>query len=151
MIPLAAILWSPIWLLEDLGITSYVDAEKTTARQTPDTEGIGRYYRSLLNGFVGISTIIFMATFILGTLQSTLTSEIRFQQIIVLGTYLLIPIYVILAFVPLLLVHEWAISKIKDPFIQFLQRRGLIKPSQDQYPTNAHSKENSEKIISQTS
>ncbi|MHA1713150.1 MAG: hypothetical protein ACTSW4_03785, partial [Candidatus Ranarchaeia archaeon] len=136
LVPVAALLWAPIWLLEDAGIVTYLKPE-TRQRRTPDVEGVGRYYSSYLNGFVGVTTIINLGLFLFANITTqlelilTLNSPNIRAQLLTLGMYLVIPFYVILAFSPLLLLHEYLLGKTTNRLINFLEKHGFIKKADD--------------------
>ncbi|MFX0107261.1 MAG: hypothetical protein ACFE7R_03180 [Candidatus Hodarchaeota archaeon] len=59
------ILFSPAWLLEDVGVV--YERDITGTRLTPDVQGVGHYYLAMLKGFAGLSTFV---TYILVSVQT---------------------------------------------------------------------------------
>ena len=61
------IIFIPIWLLEDSGIVGYKHSKEK--RHPPKIEGISSLYSSILEGYAGISTILILISYIIGTLE----------------------------------------------------------------------------------
>jgi hypothetical protein len=131
MVPVAAFMWSPIWVLEDSGVVAFLKPEQRDKRQTPDTEGVGRYYRIYLNGFVGISTIIGLGNFFYRSVILQLNLIAQTEALIGLLVLLLIPFYAILAFSPLLLVHEGIHKTHREKLTKSLVKQKIISPLED--------------------
>lgn len=51
IMPIALALFIPTWVLNDAGIVTHLKEGKMDARQCPDTEGVGRWYSSMLGGY----------------------------------------------------------------------------------------------------
>jgi MFS family permease len=136
MVPIAALLWGPIWVLEDSGITAFLKPEQRERRQTPDTEGVGRYYRIYLNGFVGVSTFIGLGTYLYNSILIQLNVATRFQAILGLVVMLLIPFYAILAFSPLLLVHERFFKNHRQKLTESLVKQKVVPPLEEEPTTS---------------
>jgi hypothetical protein len=126
MVPVAAFMWSPIWVLEDSGVVAFLKPEQRNKRQTPDTEGVGRYYRIYLNGFVGISTIIGLGNFFYRSVILQLDAIARNEALFGLLVLLLIPLYAILSFSPLLLVHERFFRHHREKLTESLVKQKVV-------------------------
>ena len=134
LVPVAALLWSPVWFLEDSGVVTSLKTAELEKRKTPDTEGLGRYYNSYLNGFVGLTTILvvgrtFLSLILLNLsviIDASTRADLARQAMITMGFNLLIPVYVVLAFAPFLLVHEYLLPALSSRLIGFLKGRKLI-------------------------
>jgi hypothetical protein len=51
IMPIALALFIPTWILNDSGIVTYLKEGQMDVRQCPDTEGVGRWYSSMLSGY----------------------------------------------------------------------------------------------------
>ncbi|MFW9798094.1 MAG: hypothetical protein ACFFE2_13730 [Candidatus Thorarchaeota archaeon] len=51
IMPIALALFIPTWILNDAGIVTYLKEGQMNVRQCPDTEGVGRWYSSMLSGY----------------------------------------------------------------------------------------------------
>jgi hypothetical protein len=51
IMPIALALFMPTWLLNDAGIVNHLRKGQLDVRQCPDTEGVGRWYSSMLGGY----------------------------------------------------------------------------------------------------
>jgi hypothetical protein len=51
IMPIALALFIPTWILNDAGIVTYLKEGQLDVRQCPDTEGVGRWYSSMLGGY----------------------------------------------------------------------------------------------------
>jgi hypothetical protein len=51
IMPIALALFIPTWILNDAGIVTYLKEGQLNVRQCPDTEGVGRWYSSMLGGY----------------------------------------------------------------------------------------------------
>jgi hypothetical protein len=51
MMPIALALFIPTWILNDAGIVSHLKKGQLEVRQCPDTEGVGKWFSSMLGGY----------------------------------------------------------------------------------------------------
>ncbi|MGD9394892.1 MAG: hypothetical protein PVJ05_00505 [Candidatus Thorarchaeota archaeon] len=51
IMPIALAFFMPTWVLNDAGIVTYLKEGQLDVRQCPDTEGVGRWYSSMLGGY----------------------------------------------------------------------------------------------------
>ena len=51
IMPIALAFFVPTWILNDAGIVTHLKEGQLNARQCPDTEGVGRWYSSMLGGY----------------------------------------------------------------------------------------------------
>ena len=51
IMPFALALFMPTWILNDAGIVNHLRKGQLDVRQCPDTEGVGRWYSSMLGGY----------------------------------------------------------------------------------------------------
>jgi hypothetical protein len=51
IMPIALALFMPTWILNDAGIVNHLRRGQLDVRQCPHTEGVGRYYSSMLGGY----------------------------------------------------------------------------------------------------
>jgi hypothetical protein len=51
MMPIALALFMPTWILNDAGIVTHLKQGQLEVRQCPDTEGVGKWFSSMLGGY----------------------------------------------------------------------------------------------------
>jgi hypothetical protein len=51
MMPIALALFMPTWILNDAGIVTHLKKGQMEVRQCPDTEGVGKWFSSMLGGY----------------------------------------------------------------------------------------------------
>jgi len=51
MMPIALALFMPTWILNDAGIVTHLKKGQLEVRQCPDTEGVGKWFSSMLGGY----------------------------------------------------------------------------------------------------
>lgn len=61
-----ALLFTPMWLMQDKGL---VCERKATSRTTADIDGVGNWYLKMMKGFAGISTVVAYAFTIIQTIE----------------------------------------------------------------------------------
>ncbi|MBN2229713.1 MAG: hypothetical protein JW779_08960 [Candidatus Thorarchaeota archaeon] len=72
IMPIALALFMPTWILNDAGIVTHLRQSQLDVRQCPDTEGVGRWYSSMLGGYsilafpIAMFSQHFLQPFILG-------------------------------------------------------------------------------------
>jgi len=117
-IPIAALIITPIWILDSSGLMCSLNQEKYKSRVTPDIEGVGRFYSTVFKGYVGISTIV---TYIL--IIYTLANKG-----VTLDNYFIIfidPFVLILFFVFLSLLLEAGMNNINKRLIVRFEKMGI--------------------------
>ena len=85
IMPIALAFFMPTWVLNDAGIVTYLKEGQLDVRQCPDTEGIGRWYSSMLGGYSLFAFPIAMAS-------------AHFIQPFIIGDVPLIPEFLIISF-----------------------------------------------------
>ncbi|MHA2026122.1 MAG: hypothetical protein ACW98U_09495 [Candidatus Thorarchaeota archaeon] len=124
IMPIALALFMPTWILNDAGIVTHLKEGQLNVRQCPDTEGVGRWYSSMLGGYSILSFPIAMASahfiipYVLGDVVPTINNLI-ISSLWTIGIPLLIMAFII----PVVLLNEAAQRRA----VGFIQRfaRGL--------------------------
>jgi hypothetical protein len=124
IMPIALALFMPTWILNDAGIVTHLKEGQLNVRQCPDTEGVGRWYSSMLGGYSILSFPIAMASahfiipYVIIGIEPTINSLIV-SSVWTLGVPLLMMAFII----PVVLLNEAAQSRA----VGFIQRfaRGL--------------------------
>lgn len=68
--PIAILLILPLWMLESSGLICKKRIEEYNRPVSPDIEGVGLFYKQMIKGYVGISTIISYTTIIITIYQT---------------------------------------------------------------------------------
>lgn len=123
IMPIALALFMPTWILNDAGIVTHLKEGQLNVRQCPDTEGVGRWYSSMLGGYSMLSFPIAMASahfiipYVINGIQPTINSLI-ISSVWTLGVPLLMMAFII----PVVLLNE-AAQRRAVGFIQRFARR----------------------------
>lgn len=124
IMPIALALFIPTWILNDAGIVTYLKEGQLNVRQCPDTEGVGRWYSSMLGGYSLFAFPIAMvsAHFVRPFIIEGITPEPQLLLISSLWT-IGIPLLVMAFIMPVVFMNEAAQRRS----VGFIQRfaRGL--------------------------
>lgn len=124
IMPIALALFAPTWILNDAGIVTYFKEGQLNVRQCPDTEGVGRWYSSMLGGYslfafpIAMISAHFITPFIINTVEPTI------DRLIVSTLWTIgIPLLIMAFIIPAVLLNEAAQRRS----VGFIQRfaRGL--------------------------
>lgn len=125
IMPIALALFMPTWILNDAGIVNHLRQGQLEVRQCPHTEGVGRWYSSMLGGYSILAFPIamfkehFYQTFIVDGLAPTL-EPILISLLWTIG----IPLLIMAFIVPAIILNEFAGGKA-GRFVQgYLKRVG---------------------------
>ncbi len=124
IMPIAVALFAPTWILNDAGIVTHLKEGQLNVRQCPDTEGVGRWYSSMLGGYslfsfpIAMASAHFVTPFIINGVEPTL-ERILFSSLWTIG----IPLLVMAFIIPVVFLNEGAQRRS----VGFIQRfaRGL--------------------------
>jgi hypothetical protein len=97
--PVASLIIIPLWMLDSSGLMCAKKIEEYNRPVAPDIESVGRFYKKLLKGFVGISTVISYSLI----LYQYFTTTSDFSTIFIV---FIDPIVIIFTFVPISLFVE---------------------------------------------
>lgn len=132
IMPIALALFIPTWVLNDAGIVTYLKEGQLNVRQCPDTEGVGRWYSSMLGGYslfafpIAMVSAHFVKPFIIEGVTPTVDLLI-ISSLWTIGIPLLIMAFII----PVVLLNE-AAQKRSVGFIQRFARglaaKEVLKP-----------------------
>ncbi len=148
IMPIALALFMPTWVLNDAGIVTHLKEGQLDVRQCPDTEGVGRWYGSMLGGYsiltfpIAMVSAHFITPFIIGTTEPTLTN-LFISSLWTIG----IPLLVMAFIIPVVLLNE-AFQRRSVGFIQrfarglaakeverpVISRKGVKKKAQEETP-----------------
>ncbi len=119
LMPLALALYIPTWLLDDAGIVSHLERGLLNMRVCPHTEGVGRWYSSMLGGF---SIVAFPFSMFVAHFYTPFVVEhqpLTLQNIFVSSLWTLgIPVMMMAFIVPVVMLHE----KVQHKMVSRLQR-----------------------------
>jgi hypothetical protein len=124
IMPIAIALFAPTWILNDAGIVTHLKEGQLNVRQCPDTEGVGRWYSSMLGGYslfafpIAMVSAHFITPFIINAVDPTI------DRLIVSSLWTIgIPLLVMAFIIPVVFLNEAAQRRS----VGFIQRfaRGL--------------------------
>jgi len=148
IMPIALALFMPTWILNDAGIVTHLKEGQLDVRQCPDTEGVGRWYSSMLGGYslfsfpIAMASAHFITPFIINGVEPTV-QRLLFSSLWTIG----IPLLVMAFIVPVVFLND-AAQKRSVGFIQrfarglaakeverpVIARKGRKKKVQDETP-----------------
>ena len=148
IMPIALALFMPTWVLNDAGIVTHLKEGQLNVRQCPDTEGVGRWYASMLGGYsiltfpIAMVSAHFITPFIINGHEPNLTN-LFISSLWTIG----IPLLVMAFIVPVVFLNE-ALQKRSVGFIQrfarglaakeverpVISRKGVKKKTQEETP-----------------
>lgn len=125
IMPIALALFMPTWILNDAGIVNHLRKGQLDVRQCPHTEGVGRWYSSMLGGYsilafpIAMFSIHFLQPFLL-TSQLPHLDEVIISLVWIIG----IPLLIMAFIVPVILLNEFAGRKAGGFVKGFVKRIG---------------------------
>lgn len=148
IMPIALALFMPTWILNDAGIVTHLKEGQLDVRQCPDTEGVGRWYGSMLGGYsiltfpIAMISAHFITPFIINTVEINLTN-LFISSLWTIG----IPMLLMAFIVPVVFLNE-AAQRRSVGFIQrfarglaakeverpVISRKGVKKKDQEETP-----------------
>ncbi len=125
IMPIALALFMPTWILNDAGIVNHLRKGQLDVRQCPHTEGVGRFYSSMLGGYsilafpIAMFSEHFWQPYVTGTETPELI-PILISLIWIIG----IPLMIMAFIVPVIMLNELAGKRTGGIVQGFLQRMG---------------------------
>lgn len=121
---LATILFSTTWFLSDSGIIYSNKNKLDKTINPPEVRSIGRWYGQFLKGYAGVSVIFSYFEFITIFLVETASFTSLFS--ILLAIFIPFPFFMILPFIPTLIVSD-LIKKHRNQYIRrFASKLGIV-------------------------
>lgn len=115
-IPIASILILPLWVLESSGLMCSKRIESYNRPVTPDIESVAQFYKKLLKGYIGISTIISYSLI----LYDILLANEPFSSVLIV---FIDPIVIIFLFSFVSLLFEIRAPKLKKRLFLYLEKK----------------------------
>jgi len=125
VMPIALALFMPTWILNDSGIVNHLRKGQLDVRQCPHTEGVGRFYSSMLGGYsilafpIAMFKLHFFEPFIIEHQTIDLWSLFT-TSVWTIG----IPLLVMAFIVPVIILNEYAGGKADRVVQGYLKRVG---------------------------
>ncbi|MGY5880982.1 MAG: hypothetical protein RTV31_12070 [Candidatus Thorarchaeota archaeon] len=125
IMPIALALFMPTWILNDSGIVNHLREGQMEVRQCPHTEGVGRWYSSMLGGYsilafpIAMFSIHFLQPFLV-TLLLPEVEVIIISLIWIVG----IPMLIMAFIVPVIILNEVVGGKAGNFVKGFVKRIG---------------------------
>ena len=122
-LPLTYLLFSPLWLLEDAGVTYFYKINKE--RKAINIQGVSRYYTGALKGFISITVIFSFLSLLYNAIQVAIASSDRAAFMILLST-VAVPLLLITFLIPGTLYHENRVAKQVPALLKKLREGKMI-------------------------
>ena len=125
IMPIALALFMPTWILNDAGIVNHLRKGQLDVRQCPHTEGVGRWYSSMLGGYSILAFPIamfrehFFQPFVIDGLPPDI-GPIFISLVWTIG----IPLLIMAFIVPVIIMNEFAGGKAGGFVKGFVRRMG---------------------------
>ncbi len=134
-VPIALILFMPTWILNDAGVVTHLKSDHLELRQTPDTQGVGRWIANMLGGYalLAFPITMFLSQFynplILPILQGTIppdqiTDLVIYQGSLGLLWTLGLPFFVMAYILPVIMFNEALQTRSTVRILRLAQRLG---------------------------
>ncbi len=130
-LPVALLLFMPTWVLNDAGIITHLKSDRLKIRQTPDTQGVGRWIANMLGGYSLVAFPItmfmnhfygpFILPFLLG---STLPENIAIQVVVSILWTVGLPFFVMAFIMPIILLNEAMQNRVRTKIGKFAKKLG---------------------------
>jgi hypothetical protein len=141
--PISLLLFMPTWVLNDAGVVTHLKSDNLELRQTPDTQGVGRWIANMLGGYALLAYPItmfvnqFYNPLILPILQGSIAPEALTALVIYQGTLGLLwtiglPFFVMAYILPVVMFNEAMQTRSTVRILRLAQRLGakIIKKEQ---------------------
>ncbi len=121
-LPVTYLLFSPLWLLEDAGVTFFYKLKKE--RKAINIQCVSRYYSDSLKGYISVTVLISLAGYIYKAIQvaEALSDNAAFM---ILFSTIAVPLLLITFLIPASLYHEHNLAK-QVPAFQNKLRKGKM-------------------------
>ncbi len=128
-LPLSYLLFSPLWLLEDAGVTFFYKLNKE--RKAINIQCVSRYYSDSLKGYISISILFTLGVYIYLAVQEALVSSDQTAFMILFST-IAVPLLLITFLIPATLFHEKNLSKQVPAFVKKLKEKRMPEYSRSE-------------------
>ncbi len=108
MLPLTYLLFSPLWLLEDAGVTFFYKLKQE--RKAINIQCVSRYYSDSLKGYISVTILISFVAYIYKAVQLALDTSDNAAFMILFST-IAVPLLLITFLIPGSLYHEHNLAK----------------------------------------
>src|SRR5271157_1440883 len=131
-LPLTYLICSPLWLLEDAGVTFFQRQQQE--RQSINIQGVARYFNNSLKGYVSLTTLIAFGTYIYEAIQEAMSLSRNYYAFLFVLSAISVPFLMIAMLIPASLLHEWRFPKQVPTFLEHLREKGMSDFSEDELP-----------------
>ncbi len=118
LLPLTYLLFSPLWLLEDAGVTFFYKLNKE--RKAVNIQCVSRYFTDSLKGYISITILFSFGSYIYLAIRQALDSSDMAAFIILFST-IAVPLLLITFLIPASLYHENHFAKQVPSFLKKLR------------------------------
>jgi len=123
--PFVLFVFVPLWIMEDSGLMAYKSF--SDQRRTPDIEGVHTTYSHLLEAYSGVSTILVLATYIIGAVSVLLTDPAFLApNIMSVISIIVLPLTITGLFALAVIVYEKNIEKTKERIQKAMLAEGFV-------------------------
>jgi len=122
IIPYLVLIFTPIWLLKDSGLICSKSNVNKENRETPDIEGVYRYYNTVITGYTGIGFVFTLIVLIIDRLQKLDPGSGELTDIpgIILSPFLL----AFLIF-PAIAFYEYRLKQMRIKLLNKLEKKNV--------------------------
>jgi len=122
ILPYLILIFAPIWLLRDSGLVCAKSNVKKEKRETPDIEGVYRYYNSVITGYTGIGFVFTLIILIVDRLEKLDPGSGETTDI---PGILLTPFLIAFLIFPAMIFYEYRLKNMKTKLLQKLEKGNL--------------------------
>lgn len=122
ILPYLILILAPIWLLRDSGLVCVKSNIKKEKRETPDIEGVYRYYNSVITGYTGIGFVFTLIILIVDRLEKLDPGSGELTDI---HGIFLTPFLIAFLIFPAMIFYEYRLKHMKIKLLQKLEKGNL--------------------------
>ncbi len=118
LLPLTYLLFSPLWLLEDAGVTFFYKLKKE--RKAVNIQCVSRYFTDSFKGYISITILFSIGSYVYLAIKQALDSS-DFAAFVILFSTIAVPLLLITFLIPSTLYHEHNFAKQVPAFLKKLR------------------------------
>jgi hypothetical protein len=122
IIPYIILIFAPIWLLKDSGIVCSKSNVNKENRETPDIEGVYRYYNTALTGYTGIGFVFTLIVLVIDRLEKLDPGAGELGDI---PGIILTPFVLAFLVFPAIAFYEYRLKHMRTKLINKLEKKNI--------------------------
>lgn len=122
IMPYLILIFAPIWLLKDSGILCSKSKINREKRETPDIEGVYRYYNTVITSYTGIGFVFTLIILVIDRLQKLDPGSGELSDI---PGILLAPFVLAFLIFPAMAFYEYRLKQMRIKLLKKLEKKNI--------------------------